>query len=110
MGKLKELTTTSELVKNILEKYPETRNSDNILYIKVCSTIGQENGIDINKISMPYLLMNLKELKMPVFETVRRTRQKIQAEFPHLSADADVEAQRMLNEETYRQYARGYCL
>lgn len=109
MGKLKELHTTTELVKGILQEYPNTRNSDNLLYLKVCEQIGNEHGININKMSMPFFLMNLKEYNMPAFETVRRTRQKLQATYPELSAKADVEAQRMLNEEDFREYARGYC-
>lgn len=108
MSKYKELQSTTAIVKEILENHPEARNSDNILYVKVCAEIGKANGVDINKMSMPYMLLNLKELKMPVFETVRRTRQKIQAEYKHLAADSNVEAQRMLNEETFREYAKGY--
>ena len=106
MGKFKELQTTSRIVKEILEEYPEARNSDNVLYVKVCAEIGKEKGIDINKMSMPHFLLHLKEYKMPPFETCRRSRQKIQAEYPHLAANADVEAQRILNEESFRSYAR----
>ena len=108
MGKLRELQATSHIVKEILEECPEARNSDNLLYIKVCSRIGKTNGFDINKMSMPTILLNLKELNLPVFETVRRARQKIQAEHKHLAANTDVEAQRMLNEESFRTYAKGY--
>lgn len=103
------LKKTSQLVKLMLETYPETRNSDNVLYYKVCATIGKINGIDIEKMSMPHFLLNLKEYGMPAFETVRRTRQKIVREFPELAGNSAVEAQRTLNEEAFREYARG-CL
>lgn len=109
MGKLRELQSTSHIVKEILEKFPEARNSDNVLYVKVCAEIGNANGIDINKMSMPHFLLHLKNYNMPMFETVRRARQKIQAEHKHLAANADVEAQRMLNEDDFKNYARGYC-
>lgn len=109
MSKSKELNTTTELVRGILKECPEARNSDNILYIKVCEKIGRTNGIDINKMSMPYFLLNLKTYHMPAFETVRRTRQKLQATYPELASDSNVEAQKMLYEEDFRKYARGYC-
>ncbi len=109
MSKSKELNTTTELVKGILQRCPEARNSDNVLYVKVCEEIGRNNGVDINKMSMPYFLLNLKIFHMPAFETVRRTRQKLQATYSELAADSNVGAQRMLNEEDFRNYARGYC-
>lgn len=108
MGKLKELNTTTNLVKGILEEYPDTRNSDNILYVRVCEQIGREHGININKMSMPFFLLNLKDYNMPQYETVGRCRRKLQAEYPELQADANVEAQRELNEADFKAYARGY--
>lgn len=104
MDNLKSLT---KLVKSILEKEPDTRSSDNRLYYAVCAKIGAENGVDINKMSMPHFLLHLKDYGMPAFESVRRTRQKIQADNRELAADRDVEAQRELNEEKYRDYAKG---
>ena len=106
MGKLNELKTTTDLVKGILQRCPEARNSDNILYYYVCGIIGNENGIDIEKMSMPTFFLNLKKYGFPAFESVRRTRQKIQAEYPELSGSDRVEGHRKLNEETFRDYAR----
>jgi len=107
MSKQKELTTTTELVKSILERCPEARNSDNILYYYVCGHIGKENGIDIDKMSMPRFFLHLKEFGFPQFESVRRTRQKLQATYPELSGDGAVIGQRNLNEKAFRDYARG---
>ena len=107
MSKSTELKTTTDLVKGILQRCPEARNSDNILYYYVCRIIGNENGIDIDHISMPHFFLHLNDYNMPQFETVRRTRQKIQAEYPELSGNERVQAQRMMNEEVYRKYARG---
>lgn len=109
MSKSRELNTTTEIVKGILQRCPESRNSDNVLYVKVCEEIGTNNGIDINRMSMPHFLLHLKDYHMPPFETCRRARQKLQATYPELASSADVEAQRMLNEEDFRKYARGYC-
>lgn len=107
MSKSKELKTTTDMVKHILETVPMARNSDNHLYYWVCAMIGKQNGVDIHKMSMPMFLLHLKEYGFPQFESVRRTRQKIQAEYPELAANDRVEGQRMLNEEVFRDYARG---
>lgn len=106
MGKLNELKTTTDIVKRILQKCPDARNSDNILYYYVCGIIGKENGIDIERMSMPTFFLNLKKYGFPAFESVRRTRQKLQAEYSELSGNDHVQAQRMLNEEAFRDYAR----
>lgn len=103
---MENIYKTSELVKTILERYPDTRNSDNILYLKVLSTIGRRNGIDIDTMSMPHFLLHMKDLGFPPFESVRRTRQKLQASFPELSGTDYVETMRSVNEEEYRAYAR----
>lgn len=107
MSKSKELQTTTEIVKGILEECPEARNSDNILYIKVCGTIGKKYGVDIESMSMPHFLLHLKDYNMPCFETVRRTRQKLQATYPNLAGNSMVEVHRAVNETVFREYARG---
>lgn len=106
MSKSKELATTSGIVKRVLETHEKARNSDNYLYYQVCSIIGSQRGIDINKMSVPAFFLKLSESPFPAFETVRRTRQKIQASHPWLRGDDNVEAHRTLNEEVFRNYAR----
>ena len=100
------LYRVTALVKNILENDERARNSDSFLYLKVLDAIGVKNGIDINSMSIPVFLLSINELGFPKFETVRRTRQKIQAEFPELSANKQVKTQRALNEKEFREYAR----
>ena len=107
MGKLKELQTTTDLVKDILQKYPQTRSSDNELYYWVCVMAGKQIGIDVHRITMAMFLLHMKEYGFPAFESVRRTRQKLQATYPELSAASVVEGQRNLNEKAFRDYARG---
>lgn len=103
MSKSKEIQTTQRVVKEILETNEMARNSDMALYVKVCETI---NPAVLNK---PFwvVLMSLKEYNLPNIETVRRTRQKLQAAYPELSGDSKVEAQRVVNEDVFREYARG---
>lgn len=98
----KELKNTTALVKEILEEVPETRNSDPLLYYYVCNRL---NRGALGK-AFGMVLLTMKENGLPGFETVRRSRQKLQAEYPELAGDSKVEAQRMLNEEVFREYAR----
>ena len=47
-----------------------------------------------------------KELGLPCYESVRRTRQKLQAAYPELCGSDEVEAQRVINEGIVHDYAR----
>lgn len=105
MSKSKELWSTTNLVKAILEQDVRARNSDNFLYLRVLGVLGEKNGIDINTMSIPTFLLNLQRYGFPPFETVRRSRAKLQAMYPELAADANVQAQRMVNEDAFRSYA-----
>lgn len=107
MNKANELKTISALVKAILQKDKPSRNSDSVLYLKVLSAVCKEKGIDIANLTVPSLLLCGKELGLPVFETVRRTRQKLQAGFPELSANEEVQEFRSENEVAFREFARG---
>ena len=107
---MNELKTVAQLVKVILEEDKQSRNSDSFLYLKVLEVYGRKNDIDINDMSVPSFLLTMKEKGFPAFETVRRTRQKVQAEFPELGACDTVKGMRMVNETDFRQYARGSAL
>jgi hypothetical protein len=102
-----DLKNTTALVKSILEQDRQCRNSDSFLYLKVLTEVGKQKGIDIEKMSIPYFLMNLHGAGLPPFESVRRARQKVQAAHPHLAACERVEGFRMENEAEFRAYARG---
>jgi len=106
MNKAKEVKTTTDLVKNILQAYPQTRNSDNELYFRVCDAIGKQTGVDIHRMSMPMFFLHIAEYGFPSYETVGRARRKLQANHPELCGNSNVEAQRMLNEQVFRDYGR----
>lgn len=97
-----KLRNTKALVKTILEQVPETRSSDMQLYLEVCNKLNPEAGC------MPFwvVIINLDNLRLPPFESVRRSRQKVQAECPHLAACSEVELFRAENEEIYKEFAR----
>ena len=102
-----DLKNTTALVKSILEQDKQCRNSDSFLYLKVLSVIGKQKGIDIDKMSIPYFLLNLHGAGFPGFETVRRTRQKLQQHHPELCACEVVEGFREEKEKEFRAYAVG---
>ena len=101
----KELVKTSELVKGILEQDERARNSDEFLYLRVLGVLGEMKGIDIFEMSVPCFLLNRKEMNFPCFETVRRSRQKVQADFPELASVERVGKKRKENEQVYKAFA-----
>ena len=99
---MKNIRRTSDLVKKILEEEPKARNSFSHLYYMICLKKNPK------VLGMPFaqVIMNLKDLNLPPFESVRRSRQRLQAVYPELAASDEVECCRTELEETYRDYAR----
>ena len=106
MSKKSELKNTKALVKHILEEDQKARNSDSYLYLKVIEHIAEQRGFNLWDLKVPYFLKYMAVYGFPAFETVRRTRQKLQAEYPELSASRKVAAERDKNEEAFRDFAR----
>lgn len=103
MSALKQLRKVRKTVISILEQNEKARNSDSLLYLEVLQ------AVDKDLLNMPVgeFLSHMSELNAPPFETVRRTRQRAQAENPSLSACPKVAEYREANEIEYRQFARG---
>ena len=102
MDKSKELMTTTNIVKDLLEKIPATRNNDDYLYLKACEKVNKKAC----KLPFDMVILNRKQYGLPAFETVRRSRQKMQADFPEFAGCEAVESHRMMNEEVFRDFAR----
>lgn len=98
-----KLRNTKTLVKAILEQNKDTRSSDMQLYFEVCKRLNPE------VLNAPFsaVIMNLDLFHLPPFESVRRSRQKVQAECPHLAACEEVQMYRAEYEEEYRDFAKG---
>ena len=101
------LKTTTSLVRSILEEDKQARNSDSFLYLKVVERVAEEKGINLWGISVPMFLFYIKDYGFPPFESVRRTRQKVQQQHPELAACEKVAEMRKANEAEFRDYARG---
>ena len=102
MGKIRELKAVSEIVKLVLTEMPETRSNDDLLYMQVINI--QNPGII--GMTLYAFFENRQMWGVSGFETVRRSRQKIQAEYPELaSSESCTEARKELEGE-YREFAR----
>ena len=104
---MNELKTTTKLVKSILEVDKQARNSDSVLYLRVLEHIAAEKGIQLDYLTVRRFLTSMNILPFPPFESVRRTRQKVQATFPELASAEKIAKMRMENEKEYRAYALG---
>ena len=107
---MQEIKNTAKLVKKALINHPEARNSDNYLYYVICQSLLADIGINIDSISFSQGLLYRKEYNLPNFETVRRARQKIQAECPELASNTGVADERATKEKIYREYAKGAAI
>lgn len=103
---MSNLKTTTELVKGILIRCPEARNSDNTLYLQVLKIVGEQKGISLENMSVLSFFIKIKDMGVPSIETVGRCRRKIVETHPELAGNDVVEGYRTVNEETFREYAR----
>ena len=104
---MNDLMTVTDVVRNVLEQYKPTRDCDGLLYLKVLEHFANEKGEDLRLLSVPIFLTQMKEKGYPPFESVRRTRQKLQRRYPELSSSEVVEGFRAEEEKKYRAYAVG---
>ena len=103
---MNELKTITALVKELLEQDERCRNNDGFLYLKVLFVCAKDKEINLHSISIPEFLLWHHGKDLPIFESVRRTRQKIQAAYPHLAASENVQEARLEKEAEYREFAR----
>lgn len=104
---MENIKQTTKLVKAILEQDERCRNSDSFLYFRVLSAVADRKGVVIDDMTVPYFLLNMHGTVFPPFESVRRSRQKVQEQHPELAACKKVTEYRSENECAMREYARG---
>lgn len=100
-----EITTTIELVQFFLINDKRSRNSDNYLFYLVAKKILGSKGINVDNIGFKDLFLSIKEYGLPQFETVGRCRRKLQHDHPELSGCESVSMQRLLNQDTFSEFA-----
>ena len=81
---MRNLKTIEKKVKAILEKNTDARNDDMVLYLALCNVCLKDAG------AMPLaeIMTQHKYLGLPSFESVSRTRRKLQAKYPELAGSA----------------------
>lgn len=89
------------IVKKVLEEKPYTREDDFALVYEVF----KEFLPNIDELSFQDIMLNHKEYGLPYFESVRRTRPKLQNKYPELLPPQAVQEARKLEETDYRIYA-----
>lgn len=102
---MNDLKAVSAIVKNILADSVQARNNDNVLYLMVLNHVSNRNNIDIQSMTVPVFLLKMKDYGLPGFETVRRSRQKVQADNPELEGTESMRRKRTKQEAVYRAFA-----
>ena len=89
-------------VRAVLEKNEDARNDDMVLYLALCNACLKDAG------AMPLaeIMTQHKYLGLPSFESVSRTRRKLQARYPELVGSRPVQKMRATGEKAYRRYAK----
>lgn len=106
MNLKEQLCSVKTIIQTLLETDIKARSCDNHLYLRVIRIFAIGKGIDLNSLTVPDFLENMKDYNFPAFETVRRTRQKLQAENPALSANDFTAKKRAENETIYNAFAK----
>lgn len=95
-----ELKGIEALVYEQLMIDPATRNSDVILYTKVCEKINPS----ATKLPFSTALLKSNELDLPKWESVSRCRRRLQEKNPCFRASKEVEEGRFRRWKDYRLY------
>lgn len=99
---INSLNTIKDTIYTIMVKYPATRDSDELLYLKVCEYY---NPTVLNK-SFKQVFVNRLFNGIPSFETVRRCRTKVQSEHEELHSTLEVKQKRQKARRVFIEWAK----
>lgn len=97
-----ELRTTKKIIYDLLKENKELRGNDDLLIVSVYKTINPF----ISSYGFETVLKERKQMGLPSFEAIRRSRAKIQAEYPELKGDERIQREREQAEYKYRDFAK----
>lgn len=89
----------AETVYKVLVDFPETRNDDSILILRVA-----EQYVDTS-MSFDSILRFHKELGIPSYESITRARRKCQELYDELKSDKQIAKLRKQEELAFREFA-----
>lgn len=98
---MSELKRTSQIVLKLLKEDVLTRKDDNYLIKRVNETIIPGSS----EMTLNQVLGLITQKQLPCFESIRRSRQKMQEKYSELN-DIDTVIYRIDKEEEYREFAR----
>lgn len=101
------LKTIMAVVKDVLEREPFCRNSDSFLELEVLKVYAKDLGLDIGEMTVDTLYKNRVAWGFPKSESIRRTRQLIQAKHQELAPSEPIDAYRLAKEERIKSFVRG---
>ena len=96
------LKTIEGKVRAVLQENEDARNDDMVLYLALCNLYLKDAGA----MPLAQILLNHKELGLPSFESVGRTRRKLQEKYPELLGSVRMQKIRARGEKAYRRYAK----
>ena len=102
MSKLKPI---ERRVLEVLLDDRKTRDDDMLLYFKGCERSFYDSHC-MNDMSFNEFTHNFRELGCPNFESVRRTRQMIQSQYPELACSPKARRARSRGQKAYEKYAK----
>ena len=105
---MENLISVASMVKEILEEQPETRNDDDLLWVKVIERTAANRGTpDFSKTTVFVDFLDMVKCGVfPHFKSVSRARRKVQEKHPELRASKEVRAARSDLEKQHREFAR----
>ena len=98
---MNEIVTTKQEVYSLLEKIPETRNNDMVLYYEYCISHWVRD-VQMYKVFQDTSFRKGKGIAP--FETVSRARRELQNDFIELNSDEKMKQMREAREEVFRNY------
>lgn len=100
----KQTQKVLDVVEAVLIQYPEARNDDFILYLRV---ITYTKGLAFAYCETLYdVLVKHQLYGLPSFESVSRARRKLQSELPQLKASKQIQEERAKQEAEMLELAR----
>ncbi len=99
---MENLKTIEGKVRAVLQENEDARNDDMVLYLALCNLYLKDAGA----MPLAQILLNHKELGLPSFESVSRTRRRLQENHPGLLGSLRMQKLRARGEKAYRRYAK----
>jgi len=99
---MNKLYKVEDIVYQVLQEVPETRDDDFVLVAETYNRINPE----IKYCNFNEVMLAHKELKLPYFESISRARRRLQNIFEELRPEQEVIEAREEEQLIYREYAR----